>query len=125
MVAAQVTGLNTLRVLPLYLGAFILMEQYVPVGGPWPQRILGYFIPALLVPLSYLAIRVVFGTPYDFGVPAMLSLLGVIVVYALLLAAGVVSAHGHLRHVQLRLAVAGDGAAADGLRLRPRRPSST
>ena len=83
MVAAQVTGLNTLRVLPLYLGAFILMEQYVPVGGPWPQRILGYFIPALLVPLSYLAIRVVFGTPYDFGVPAMLSLLGVIVVHAL------------------------------------------
>lgn len=83
LVSAQVTALNTLRVLPIYLGAFILMEQWVPMNGRWPQRVLGYVIPALLVPGSYLAIRVIFNTPYDFGVPAMLSLVGVIIVHAL------------------------------------------
>ena len=83
MVAAQITGLNTVRVLPLYLGAFILMEQWVPMTGGWVQRTLGYFIPALLVPGAYLIIRGLFGTPYDFGVPAILSLLGVIMVHAL------------------------------------------
>lgn len=83
LVSAQVTALNTLRVLPIYLGAFILMEQWVPMTGRWPQRILGYLIPALLVPGSYFMIRVVFNTPYDFGVPAMLSLIGVIIVHAL------------------------------------------
>lgn len=83
LTAAQITGLNTLRVLPLYLGAFILMEQWVPVTGGWAQRAVGYLIPALLVPGSYLVIRMLFGTPYDFGVPAMLSLIGVIIVHAL------------------------------------------
>lgn len=83
LVAAQITGLNTLRVLPLYLGAFIMMEQWVPVTGPWTQRAMGYLIPALLVPGSYWVIRALFGTPYDFGVPAMLSLVGVIGVHSL------------------------------------------
>lgn len=83
LTAAAVTALNTLRVLPLYLGAFILMEQWVPVNGRWPQRIVGYLIPALLVPGSYVMIRILFNTPYDFGVPAFLSLVGVIIVHAL------------------------------------------
>lgn len=83
MTAVAVTGLNTLRVLPLYLGAFILMEQTVPAQGPWRQRFKGYFIPALLVPGAYFIVRFVFGMPYDFGVPAVLSLVGVIIVHAL------------------------------------------
>lgn len=82
VVATQVTALNTLRVLPLYLGAFVLMEEYVPAGGRWTRRVLGYLVPALLVPLSYQVIRLI-GTPYDFGVPAMLSVAGVILVHAL------------------------------------------
>lgn len=82
-VASQMTALNTLRVLPLYLGAFVLMEAWVPVTGDWTQRTIGYLIPAALVPGSYVIIRVVFDTPYDFGVPATLSLLGVIGVHAL------------------------------------------
>ncbi len=82
LIAAQVTLLNSLRVLPLYLGAFVLMEAYVPAGGRLTRRLLGYLIPALLVPLSYQVIRLV-GTQYDFGVPAVLSLVGVIAVHAL------------------------------------------
>ncbi|HEY8495636.1 MAG TPA: HAMP domain-containing sensor histidine kinase [Limnochordales bacterium] len=82
VVATQVTALNTLRVLPLYLGAFVLMEEYVPADGRWTRRVLGYLVPALLVPLSYQVVRLV-GTPYDFGVPAMLSVVGVILVHAL------------------------------------------
>jgi len=82
LAATHVTALNTLRVLPLYLGAFVLMEEYVPAGGRWTRRVLGYLIPALLVPLSYQVIRLI-GTPYDFGVPAMLSVGGVILVHAL------------------------------------------
>ncbi|MBO8140942.1 MAG: HAMP domain-containing histidine kinase [Firmicutes bacterium] len=78
LLATEVTGLNALRVLPLYMGAFVLMEQWVPVTGPFSRRAAGYGIPVLLVPASYWLIRILFQTPYDFGVPAMLSLLGVI-----------------------------------------------
>lgn len=81
--AVAVTGLNTLRVLPLYLGAFILMEQTVPAQGPWTQRFLGYLIPVLLVPGTYLIIRAMVDTSYDLGVPTVLSLIGVIIVHAL------------------------------------------
>jgi Signal transduction histidine kinase len=83
MTAVAVTGLNTVRVLPLYLGAFILMEETVPEKGPWTQRFLGYLIPALLVPGAYLASKLLYDSPHDFGWPAVMSLLGVIVVHAL------------------------------------------
>lgn len=83
LTASQVTALNLLRVLPLYVGAFVLMETWVPVTGKWTQRAIGYLIPAALVPGSYIIIRVVFDTSYDFGVPATLSLLGVIGVHSL------------------------------------------
>lgn len=82
-IAAQVTAINTLRVLPLYLGAFVLMERWVTNEAVWWKRVFGYMVPAALVYGSYVAIRVLFHVPYDFGVPALLSLLGVIVVHAI------------------------------------------
>lgn len=83
LAASEVTALNTARVLPLYIGAFVLMEAWVPMSGSWKKRAVGYLIPAALVLGSYFIIWVAFETPYDFGVPAALSLLGIIAVHAL------------------------------------------
>lgn len=81
--AMHMTFINALRVLPLYLGAFLLMEAWVPEDAPRPQQAKGYLIPALLVPGSYFLIRYGFGVPYDFGVPALMALLGIVGVHRL------------------------------------------
>lgn len=76
--------LNTVRVLPIYLGAYRLMEAFTTKEGSRTQRALGYAVAALAVPFSYTIIRKLFGIPYDFGVPAAAPLAAMIGVHAVI-----------------------------------------
>lgn len=76
--------LNTLRVLPIYLGAYQLMAAVTPKAASPLRRGIGYAVAVIAVPVSYAVIRLIFGIPYDFGVPAAVALMGIIAVHAVI-----------------------------------------
>ena len=70
----RLVALNALRAFPIYLGAFTLAGM-----GPSKPGVRGFLegllIPAVIVPIGYLAINWVYGIAYDFRMPAVLSIL--------------------------------------------------
>lgn len=68
--SARLVFLNTLRALPLYLGAFLLAQG---ISFFIKQRLLAILLPLALIPLVYQGIDLIHGIEYDFGFPAVLN----------------------------------------------------
>lgn len=65
--------LNTLRALPAYLGAFLVVE------GLFPKRkfLTDLLIPTAMVVAFYYLIQFVWGIKYDFRMPALIQIIGI------------------------------------------------
>ena len=72
----RLVALNTLRAFPIYLGAFTLagLRPAKPGLRGFAE---GLVVPAVVVPLEYIAINWVYGIAYDFRLPAVLSIVAV------------------------------------------------
>lgn len=74
--AARLVFLNTIRALPLYLGAFLLSQG---ISNYFRKRLVTLLLPLALIPLAYYSISLIHGIHYDFGFPAILNMLHVFV----------------------------------------------
>lgn len=80
--AARLVFLNTIRALPLYLGAFLLGQGISVLSR---RRVLTIILPLALIPLIYYAIDWIHGIEYDFGWPAVLNMAHILVLSQMLL----------------------------------------
>lgn len=74
--------LNCLRSIPNYLGAFLISESIsIQEDGPHRSRFSKLFslFPLLLIPIIYYVIYPIYGIRYDFGTPAVLLVLYVLI----------------------------------------------
>lgn len=80
LAAFKLVILNSIRALPHYLGAFIIAESItVSVGGK-PFNWLRGLVAILIIPLVYKLIYFIYGFNYDFGMPAFIALLSIILI---------------------------------------------
>ncbi|HHT26090.1 MAG TPA: HAMP domain-containing histidine kinase [Firmicutes bacterium] len=81
LTALRLVMLNTIRIVPVYYGAFLIGEAALQSGaGPWRRRI-GYILPIGLIPVFYRMIQNIYAVEYDFGVPALLALCSLLVLH--------------------------------------------
>jgi len=78
LASARLVILNTVRILPLYVGTLLLAEGL----GFFSRDNRGYLrlFPVLLVPVFYQVIYYSSGVNYDFGVPAITLILAIVIV---------------------------------------------
>ena len=80
LAALKLVGLNTVRAVPHYLGAFFLAEAI----NDWRikgRSVLSILVVCATVPGVYLVIENWYGIHYDFGVPA-LSMLAMMLIFS-------------------------------------------
>jgi len=75
----RLVALNTLRALPHYLGIFLIMQS-IDIEKKLVQIIKNAVLALILIPFVYFAIDFIFDIRYDFGVPAVLMILTVLLV---------------------------------------------
>lgn len=82
--AAWLVCVNTVRALPIFLGTLLSTEAATELlyrrGGSYR---LAYGLPVILIPLAYLVINELHGVYYHFGTPALLGIVGMLVVHRL------------------------------------------
>lgn len=80
MTAFLLVLLNTVRALPHYLGALLLGDELgIRLHKPW----LKVMVPVLVIPLVYVIINSYNSLKYDFGGPALLLLLSIVLMNTL------------------------------------------
>ncbi|MCR4424875.1 MAG: HAMP domain-containing histidine kinase [Firmicutes bacterium] len=71
--------MNTVRIVPTYLGSLVVADILVRAGVARRRATWMYFlIPVFTVPLTYVIIKRIYGITYDFAMPAVLSIAGVV-----------------------------------------------
>ncbi len=68
--------LNTIRSVPLYTGTFVMAEG---LYSRFKSRLLGFIFPLIIIPTVYKFITLIYGISYDFGSPAYLTILAIII----------------------------------------------
>lgn len=81
LAAGALVVLNTVRAVPIYVGAFLTAEACRAGGRGLGGRWVGWLTPLLVIPGAYVLIQVVHGVRYDFGGPAVAGVLAAAVVH--------------------------------------------
>lgn len=79
LAAIRLVFLNTVRAVPHYLGTFIIINE-IKKQYKDPSPVLVYS-PFLLIPVVYILINQIYLIDYDFGVPAYLSIILILIIY--------------------------------------------
>lgn len=79
LASSRLVFLNTIRAIPHYTGAFLIGDELRQTKRMSNLTVI--IFPVLLIPLVYLFISLVYGFSYDFGGPAFLSILIIILIY--------------------------------------------
>lgn len=75
--------MNTVRAIPIYLGGFVLADS-ISRGNPSGIRHwLLYATPLIVIPGVYKLIELLYGIAYDFAMPAVLTIVGILAVLRL------------------------------------------
>jgi signal transduction histidine kinase len=75
LAAFKLLAVNTIRALPHYLGAFFIADSIAVSRRGWVLTVLQMLILFPVILLVYQLIQIMYGLRYDFGVPAMLMIL--------------------------------------------------
>lgn len=83
LAAIRLVILNTVRVLPLYLGTLLIAEGFglLPATGRTFIHYIKLLLVFLLVPFHYSVIDYLYGVAYDFGVPSVSLLFMILIVH--------------------------------------------
>lgn len=79
LAAGYLVILNTLRAVPHYAGAFVLGEE-LKTHSSWSDLV-GLMAPFIIIPLVYIFVWLIYPLEYDFGGPAILSIVIIIAIY--------------------------------------------
>lgn len=80
LAAFKLVILNSIRALPHYLGAFIIAEAITVVYRGRNLNWMKGFLAILIIPVVYRLIYYIHGFNYDFGIPAFLALMSIILI---------------------------------------------
>jgi len=80
LAAFKLVILNSIRALPHYLGAFIIAESITVVYKDRALNWMRGFLAVLIIPVVYRLIYYVHGFNYDFGIPAFIALLSIMLI---------------------------------------------
>jgi signal transduction histidine kinase len=81
LAALRLVLLNTIRIVPVYYGAFLIGEVALQSGAHLWQRRIGYLLPIAMVPFVYRMIQSIYAIEYDFGVPAVLAVCSLLILH--------------------------------------------
>lgn len=76
--SVKLVFLNTIRAVPIYTGTFLMAEGVYIL---FQSRLLGFIISLVIIPLVYKLIALIYGISYDFGSPAYLTILAILVLH--------------------------------------------
>lgn len=80
LAAFKLVILNSIRALPHYLGAFIIAESITVTFRGKNLNWMRGFLAILIVPVVYRLIFYIYGFNYDFGIPAFIALMSIILI---------------------------------------------
>jgi hypothetical protein len=80
LAAFKLVILNSIRALPHYLGAFIIAEAITVVYRGRNLNWMKGFLAILIIPVVYRLIYYIHGFNYDFGIPAFIALMSIILI---------------------------------------------
>ncbi|BAS26300.1 sensor histidine kinase [Limnochorda pilosa] len=81
LAAGALVVLNTVRAVPIYLGAFLTAEAVKTSAHGQARRWLSWLAPLAVIPTAYVLVQWIHGVHYDFGGPAIAGVLAAALVH--------------------------------------------